>query len=334
MRCVIVDCALYTHGVRRHRLDDLFAAAQEAERDDGFVWVGLVDPSADEFDALAEGFALPELAIEDAIRAHQRPKLERYPDLTFAIVKPVRYVDHAEVVDVGELAVFVGPRFVVVVRHGDSQVPARARRSLEADPDTMALGPWAVLHRLLDLTVDEYLEVTRSVDVDLDEIEDQVFGSTPGEDHAERIYRLKSEVQQFRRAVVPLVGPLHRLAAGQVPGVPEEMAPYFRDVEDHALRVADSIETADALLSGVLAADLAQVTVAQSRVSVQQNADMRKISAWAAIGLVPTAIAGVYGMNVRNLPAADTGFGFWVVLAVIVGSCVLLHRAFRRNRWL
>jgi magnesium transporter len=334
MRRVIVDCALYTHGVRQHRLDDVFAAAREAERENGFVWIGLVDPSADEFDALIEGFSLPELAIEDAIRAHQRPKLERYPDLTFAIIKPVRYVDHAEVVDVSELAVFVGPRFVVVVRHGDSTVPARARRALEGDAETMALGPWAVLHRLLDLTVDEYLDVARDVDVDLDEIEDQVFGSPPGQDHAERIYRLKSEVQQFRRAVVPLVGPLHRLASGHVPGVPEEMQQFFRDVEDHALRVADSIEAADTLLTGVLAADLAQVTVEQSRVSVQQNSDMRKISAWAAIGLVPTAIAGIYGMNVRNLPAAETSFGFWVVLVVIGAACVLLYRAFRRNRWL
>ncbi|QHT57417.1 magnesium and cobalt transport protein CorA [Cellulomonas sp. H30R-01] len=331
---MIVDCALYTRGVRQHRLDDVFAAAQEAEHEDGFVWIGLVDPSADEFDALAEGFSLPELAIEDAIRAHQRPKLERYGDLTFAIVKPVRYVDHAEVVDVSELAVFVGHRFVVVVRHGDSRIPSRARQTLEGDAETMALGPWAVLHRLLDLTVDQYLEVARAVDVDLDEIEDQVFGSVPGEDHAERIYRLKSEVQQFRRAVVPLVGPVHRLASGQVPGIPGDLQEYFRDVEDHTLRVADSIEAADTLLTGVLQADLAQVTVAQSRVSVQQNADMRKISAWAAIGLVPTAIAGIYGMNVRNLPIADTAFGFWAVLVVIAGSCVLLHRAFRRNRWL
>ncbi|MGY4644527.1 magnesium and cobalt transport protein CorA [Cellulomonas sp. URHB0016] len=331
---MIVDCALYTGGVRRHRLDDLFVAVREAEKDDGFVWVGLHEPTADEFDALAAGFALPALAIDDAVRAHQRPKLERYGDVTFVVIKPVRYVDHVEVVEVGEIAVFLGERFVIVVRHGDSTVPARTRAGLEAEPEVLVHGPAAVLHRMLDLTVDDYLEVTVAVDTDIDEIEDQVFGDEPGRDHAERIYKLKREVMMFRRAVVPLVGPLARLVNDDIPWVHPVMRPHFRDVEDHALRAAEHIEGQDALLTTVMQADIAQVSVAQTRVGVRQNEDMRRISAWAAIGLVPTAVAGVYGMNVDHLPVAHTAYGFWVVLGAISLMCAGLWRAFRHNGWL
>ena len=210
-----MDCALYSAGRRRHRIDDLRTALREAEKEDGFVWIGLVEPTADEFDPLAEGFELPELAIEDAIRAHQRPKLERYGGVTFAVVKPVHYVDHVEVVEVSELAIFLGDRFVIVVRHGDTTIPALVRTALEADPEMLLHGPPAVLHGILDKAVDQYLDVTAAIDEDLDEIEDQVFGDDPGSDHAERIYKLKREVQQFRRAVVPLVAAAHPARRGR-----------------------------------------------------------------------------------------------------------------------
>ena len=245
---VIVDCALYAGGRRLHRLDDLQVAMREAEKKDGFVWIGLHDPTAEEFDALAVGFELPALAIEDAVASHQRPKLERYGDLTFAVVKPVFYVDHVEVVEVSELAIFVGERFVIVVRHGITAIPAQVRESLEADPEMLQHGPSAVLHAILDRSVDQYLEVTAAIDVDLDEIEDQVFGDDPSSDHAERIYKLKREVQQFRRAVVPLVGPLTRLAEDDVPNVPADARPYFRDVQDHALHAAELVEAIEKAL--------------------------------------------------------------------------------------
>jgi len=331
---VIVDCALYSAGRRRHRIDDVRLALREAEKEDGFVWIGLNAPTAEEFDLLAEGFDLPELAIEDAILSHQRPKLEKYGGVTFAVVKPVHYVDHVEVVEVSELSIFLGERFVIVVRHGDTTIPALVRSALEADPEMLQHGPPAVLHGILDRTVDQYLDVTAAIDEDLDEIEDQVFGDDPGSDHAERIYKLKRELQQFRRAVVPLVQPLTRLAEEDVTCIPAYSRPYFRDVQDHALRAAELIEAADALLTGVMQADLAQVTVEQNRVTVQQNSDMRKISAWAAIALVPTAITGLYGMNFDNIPALHTRFGFWVVLAGIGVVCLALYRAFRRNLWL
>jgi len=330
---VIVDCGVYSDGRRRPGSSDVVQALAEATAENGFVWIGLSQPTAEEFAALQGQFRLPQLAVDDAVRAHQRPKLERYDGVTFAVVKPARYVDRDEVVEFGELAMFLGRDFIITVRHGDTEIPARVRHDLEADRDVLAHGPAAVLYRALDLVVDDYLAVVEAIGVDIDEIEEQVFGGVAGE-HAERIYKLKREVLEFRRAVVPLVNPLQRLVGGEVPGVAADAQPYFRDVHDHVLRAADAIEGYDNLLSNVLQADLAQVTVEQNRVAVRQNEDMRKISAWAAIALVPTAIAGIYGMNFDYMPELGLRYGYFVVLAVIAGACVGLHALFRRNHWL
>ena len=330
---MIVDCALYTAGRGRHGVEDVAGALREAQLSGGFVWIGLFEPTAAEFADLATRFALPTLAVDDAVKAHQRPKLERYGDLTFAVVKPARYVDHEEVVEVSELAIFLGEHFVITVRHGISDVPALVRTEIETDAALLAHGPAGVLYRALDRAVDGYLEVVEAIGVDIDEIEEQVFGGQRGE-HAERIYKLKREVLEFRRAVVPLTMPLQRLAGGEVPWVGTAAQPYFRDVHDHVLRAADAIEGYDDLLTNVLAAELAQVTVEQSRVSVRQNEDMRKISAWAAIALVPTAIAGVYGMNFDYMPELRWQYGYFGVLAVIAAVCIGLHALFRRNDWL
>jgi magnesium transporter len=330
---VIVDCAVYAGGRRRPGTGDLTAARTAAAAEGGFVWIGLSQPTGAEFADLAARFDLPQLAVDDAVKAHQRPKLERYGDLTFAVVKPGRYVDHDEVVDLSELAVFLGRDFVITVRHGDTEVPARARQDLDGDPALLVHGATSVLHRVLDLVVDDYLDVVDAIEVDVDEIEAQVFSGVAGE-HAQRIYKLKREVLDFRRAVLPLVHPLQRLVAGEVPWMGPEALPYFRDVHDHLLRAADAIERYDNLLSNVLQADLAQVTVEQNRVAVRQNEDMRKISAWAAIALVPTAVAGIYGMNFDHMPELHWQYGYFVVLAVIAGACLGLHALFRRNHWL
>ncbi len=324
---------MYAEGRRRPGYADVASARAAATADGGFVWIGLSQPTAAEFAELATRFALPQLAVDDAVKAHQRPKLERYGDLTFAVVKPARYVDHDEVVELSELAIFLGRDFVITVRHGTTEAPARARQGLEDDPELLAHGPASVLHRVLDLVVVDYLDVVDAIEVDVDEIEAQVFSGVAGE-HAERIYKLKREVLDFRRAVVPLVHPLQRLVAGEVPGLGPETLPYFRDVLDHLLRAADAVEGYDNLLSNVLQADLAQVTVEQNRVAVRQNEDMRKISAWAAIALVPTAIAGIYGMNFDYMPELHARYGYFVVLAVIAAACIGLHALFRRNHWL
>jgi magnesium transporter len=330
----VADCAVYDGGKRRGgRLS--VPEARQATRTvrDGFVWLGLVEPTADAIAAVAAEFGLPALAVEDAVKAHQRPKLERYGDVLFVVVKPVRYIDHDEIVDVDEVAVFLGETFVVTVRHGDNDVVSRVRTELDDDSPLLDLGPSAVLYRLLDIVVDGYGEVAGEIDVDVSDIEVQVFGGDPG-DHSERVYKLKREVLQFRSAVLPLAPAVEDLAAGTVAGVNPKTADYFRDVHDHVLRIGDRIEGYDDLLTGVLQADLARVAVRQNQAAARQNEDVRKISAWAAIALVPTAIAGIYGMNFDNMPELHTRYGYFVVLFVIALACVGLYVQFRRNDWL
>jgi magnesium transporter len=306
----------------------------------GVMWVHLTDPPASSVVAIGGQLRLPELAVEDAVHAHQRPKLEQYGDLTFAVLKPVVYRRDGDGPRAGEIAVFLGDRFLVTVQHGDTAVPAEARRRLFEGRGSATTTPAEVLHRLADVIVDGYEAALEALNDDIDAVEEKVFGRDDG-DHAERVYELKQHTAELRRAVAPLTAPLHRLASGAVPGVDEALAPYFRDVHDHALRAADGVEAADRLLSDVLQADLSRVSVRQNElalkqneVAARQNEDMRKISAWAAIGLVPTAIAGVYGMNFDNMPELHWRYGYFVVLGVIVSACVVLYTLFRRNGWL
>ncbi len=328
------DCGLYTGGRRvpgRVPLDRAGAAARATE---GYVWTGLREPSAADIAEVATEFRLPALAVDDAVNAHQRPKLEVYDDVVFVVLKPVRYVDHVEVVDVTEIAMFLRPHAVVSVRHGEGGVLRQVRAELDAGvPPDQDFGAAGVLYRTADRVVDAYEVALQHIDLDVDDIERLVFGGGD-DDHSERIYKLKQEVAEFRRAMLPLQRPLERLAAGEVPHVPAAAEPYFRDVQDHLLRAVDAIEVIDRQLTDVLQANTARVTMGQSRVALRQNEDMRKISAWAAIALVPTAVAGIYGMNFEHMPELGTRYGYFVVLAVIVGACVGLYRAFRRNRWL
>jgi len=334
---VIADCGVYEHGRRtsaRVPLEQVGGAVQELSDPDGYVWVGLHEPAAPELERVAQAFALPPLAVEDALKAHQRPKLEVYGEVLFVVLKPVRYVDHEEMVDVAEVALFVGPGFVVTVRHGSNTLLRDVRTELDgARTAPVVAGPAGVLYRAADLVVDGYGEVIAAIDIDVAEIEEQVFGPVEG-DHAERIYKLKREVVQFRRALTPLEDPLRRLSQGLVPDIPKAAEPFFRDVHDHLLRAADGLDAQDRLLTDVLQANVARVSSRQSAVAVRQNEDMRKISAWAAIALVPTAVAGVYGMNFDYMPELRWRYGYFAVLAVIVTACLALRRLFKRNGWL
>ena len=327
------DCAVYEHGRRRPGRVPLEQAGEAAAATDGYVWIGLQQPTAAEVQFVAAEFGLPALAVEDAVKAHQRPKLEVYDDVVFVVLKPVGYVDSEEVIKVSEIAVFLGRNFVVTVRHGSSCILRDVRRRLDRGHDLAASGPMTVLHQAADHVVDEYERAIASIDDDVAEIEAQVFSTDPG-DHAERIYKLKREVLEFRRAVAPLAAPLERLAAGTVPDVPADLRQHFRDVHDHLLRAADAIEGQDRLLTDVLQANVARVGVQQSAVAVRQNEDMRKISAWAAIALVPTAVAGIYGMNFDHMPELKWEYGYFLVLGVIATACLSLHRLFKRNGWL
>ncbi|MEU6092354.1 magnesium/cobalt transporter CorA [Streptomyces sp. NPDC047085] len=331
---MIVDCAVYRDGHRTERPQDLSDALDAARAAGGFVWIGLHEPSVREFDLVTEEFALHPLAVEDALKAHQRPKLEVYDDSLFMVLKPVVYEPESDTVSAGEVMVFVGDSFVVTVRHGESSSLAAIRHRLEGDPEMLAKGPTAVLYAISDATVDHYLDVATELQTDLEELEAEVFEPEHGGAHhtASRIYTFKRQILEFRRATVPLAVPLTRLAGtgtlgGGVPFVHEKARPFFRDVNDHLSRVNESVEGLDRLVSDILSAHLAQM-------SVRQNDDMRKISAFAAMAAVPTLIAGVYGMNFDHMPELHWLWGYPVVILLMAALEVLLYRTFKRRGWL
>ena len=321
---MIVDRAVYDDG---HRLPD----AQPHEPVDPatphrFVWIGLHEPTMDELSTVAHEFHLHPLAVEDAVNAHQRPKLERYGESWFMVLKTVEYSGHDEVVTLGEVMLFVGARFVISVRHGNAGNMGDVRRELEARPARLACGPWEVLHALADKVVDEYAAVLQRVEEDIGAIQVQVF-SEPRAAHAARIFRLKREVLEFRQAVMPLAEPLEQLGLADDSPVDHDIRAYFRDVHDHLRRVSDRLTVIDDLLTSALTVNVAQV-------GMRQNEDMRKISSWVAIVAVPTMVAGLYGMNFDHMPELRWRYGYPLVLAATAVLCILLYRNFKRRGWL
>ena len=335
IRSVIVDCAIYHEGRRTEGPDDLSDALAAARAEgDSFLWIGLHEPTEREFDLVTEEFGLHPLAVEDALKAHQRPKLEVYDDSLFMVLKPVVYDPESDTVSTGEVMVFVGDSFLVTVRHGEGSPLAAVRHHLEADPEKLRHGPTTVLYAIADATVDHYLEVATELGTDLEELEAEVFSPTLGGsgNTAARIYTFKRQVLEFRRATVPLAVPLTRLAGTgpygiAVPFVNEKAQPFFRDVNDHLMRVNESVESLDRLVSDILSAHLAQM-------SVRQNDDMRKISAFAAMAAVPTLIAGIYGMNFDHMPELHWLWGYPAVLLLMVALEIVLYRLFKRRGWL
>lgn len=323
---MIVDFALYREGRRSDRELTLAEAYAEAAGGDRFVWVGLHNPSAEEFDDVARWFELHELAVEDAIKAHQRAKLEVYGDSLFIVLKPANYDDDTEQVELGEIMLFVGANFIVTVRHGDLRPLGPVRDRLEANTDLLAAGPVAVLYAVLDQVVDDYLPIAVDLDRDVQQVEEEVF-SADGGNPTERIYRLKRQVLEFHQATAGLIEPLDQLVRDRVPLDTTALAEYLRDVGDHARRVDQQVDAHRDLLTSVLQANLAQV-------GIRQNEDARRISAWVAIAAVPTLIAGIYGMNFANMPELDWRWGYPAALVAMVVIGVALHRGFRRNGWL
>ncbi|WP_369201768.1 magnesium and cobalt transport protein CorA [Streptomyces sp. PU-14G] len=342
MSSAVVDCAAYLDGRRetetRSPADALCRVrSAEGQSRDGFVWIGLHEPTEEEFSGIAQEYGLHPLAVEDAVHAHQRPKLERYDESLFTVFKTIHYVEHAEltatseVVETGEVMCFTGRDYIITVRHGGQGSLRALRHRLEDDPELLSKGPSAVLHAIADQTVDGYLAVADAVQDDIDEVEIEVFsdrtgGGKRGGD-ASRIYQLKREVLEFKRAVSPLMRPMQTLSERPVRLVDPDIQKYFRDVADHLTRVNEQVLGFDDLLNSILQANLAQATVAQ-------NEDMRKITAWAAIFAVPTMIAGIYGMNFTYMPELHWKFGYPVVLLLIVAICYGMHRGFKRNGWL
>jgi magnesium transporter len=323
---VIVDSGLYQDGCRVEGRLALEEVPEACLRPDSFVWLGLYEPTTDEFDSVRTAFGLHELAVEDAVKAHQRPKLEVFDDSLFVVLKTARYIDAAETVDFGEIQVFIGEHFVVVVRHGEATALTSVRRNVEARPDLLRCGPGAVLHAIVDHVVDEYGPVVIGVERDIREVELEVFADE-GENPVERIYKLKREVLEMRQAVLPLAEALEALHHRKFELIHEDIREYFRDVHDHTLKVIGQIDTFSDLLTSILSANLTWV-------SVRQNEDMRKISAWVAIAAVPTMLAGIYGMNFQHMPELGWEVGYPLILGTMALACGLLYRFFRRSGWL
>ncbi len=322
----IVDCAVYENGHRKDGKLDLQEAYEHCQRDSAsWVWIGLHHPTEDEFRSVREEFSLHPLAVEDALEAHQRPKLEEYGDSLFLVLKPARYIDETEEVEFGEILIFMGDGFLITVRHGETTELHDVRQEIEKDEERMKHGPAVVLHAIMDRIVDDYSPVVAGVEDDIEEVEQDVF-STERTNPSKRIYHLKREVLQLHRATSPLVDPLERLSNDDHPYIPKKIQAYFRDVHDHALRVDEQVENFREMLNGVLSSNLTQVTV-------QQNEDMRKISAWVAIEgvlrLVATAAVEVTGSTMlvdrRNYSTTKPKWiVFWVISSRLpVGSRML-----------
>jgi magnesium transporter len=323
---MIVDCAVYEDGRRLDGSVPVHQAMEACRRAGAFTWIGLYEPTEDEFDSIRREFELHELAVEDAIHAHQRPKLEVYGDMVFIVLKTARYVDPEEIVRLGEILIFLGHDYIITVRHGEASELKEVRQRLEQDPELLSHGPGAVLHAIVDKVVDDYIPALEGLGEDIDEIENQVFSGDRA-NPAERIYKLKREVLEFNHAAGPLVDPVDRLAKGHYEVIHPEVRTYFRDVNDHLLRAHEQLENYRDLLTSILSANLAQVTV-------RQNEDVRRISAIVAILAVPTMIAGIYGMNFEHMPELEWVFGYPLVIAVMAAICFSLYRYFKRVGWL
>ncbi|HZO39907.1 MAG TPA: magnesium/cobalt transporter CorA [Methylomirabilota bacterium] len=322
----LVNSVAYADGLRVG--DVAIADISEVLKEPGrFVWVGLHEPDDEMLAEIQQEFSLHDLAVEDAARAHQRPKLERYGDSIFVVLRTAHTDASTGGIDFGETHLFVGANYVVSVRHGGTLPFAEVVARCEANPDLMVKGPVFVLYSIMDFIVDQYFPLVDTYEDKLAELEDNVFQQTLPRETTERIYQLKRDLIEVKRAIAPLVDVCNRLVRGDVPLVPEDSRVYFRDVYDHVIRINEMVDTLRELLSAALEANL-------SLVSVSQNEAMKRLAGWAAIVAVPTMIAGVYGMNFKFMPELDWYLGYPVALTVMVGACAFLYYKFKRSGWL
>ncbi|MCI3933817.1 magnesium and cobalt transport protein CorA [Streptomyces sp. AN091965] len=337
----VVEAALYRDGVRVSSPTTLAETYRELRaRPDGMAWIGLARPTEAELLSLAAEFDLHELAVEDAMEAHQRPKLERYGDTLFVVLRAARYLDAPEEVDFGELHVFVGPDFLITVRHGAAPDLSAVRHRMEDDPELLRLGPEAVLYAILDAVVDGYAPVVAGVQNDIDEIETEVFSGAP--EVSRRIYELAREMVEFQRATRPLVGMLHALMAGFAKyGTDEELQRYLRDVADHVTHTSERVDGFRQALADILTVNATLVTQQQNaemralaEAGFEQNEEIKKISSWAAILFAPTLVGTIYGMNFDTMPELSWTFGYPFAIGLMGVVCVSLYFIFKRRDWL
>jgi magnesium transporter len=333
---MIVDNAIYVDGRRVAEPSSLQETYEACRQRRGLAWIGLHEPPQEEFSSVAEEFGLHPLAVEDAVKAHHRPKFERYDGTLFVVLRPARYFDETETVEFGEVHVFVGEDFVVTVRHGEASGLGRVRDRLEDDPELLRMGPEAILYAVTDRVVDDYGPVVAGLENDIDEIETEVFSGNAGV--SRRIYELSREVIQFQRATEPLPGILGDL----IGGVEEpELQRYLRDVQDHALRATEQVAGFREMLQNILSVNLTLVGLSQNeevkaltQASIAQNNEVKKISAWAAILFAPTLVGTVYGMNFEHMPELHWTLGYPFALALMLLVSVSLYLVFKRRGWL
>ncbi|MEU9911004.1 magnesium and cobalt transport protein CorA [Streptomyces sp. NPDC051001] len=337
----VVQAALYRDGVRVSSPATLADTFRELrEQPSGMAWIGLARPTEAELLSLAAEFDLHPLSVEDAMEAHQRPKLERYGDTLFVVLRAARYLDASEEVDFGELHVFLGPDFVITVRHGAAPDLSAVRRRMEATPELLKLGPEAVLYAILDAVVDGYLPVVSGVQNDVDEIETEVFRGDP--EVSRRIYELSREMVEFQRATRPLVGMLHGLMAGfSKYETDDELQRYLRDVADHVTHTSERVDGFRLALTEILTVNATLVTQQQNaemralaEAGFEQNEEIKKISSWAAILFAPTLVGTIYGMNFDHMPELSWGFGYPFAVGLMGVVCVSLYVIFKRRDWL
>jgi magnesium transporter len=335
-----VDNAVYVDGRRTAdpaNLDETFEVMRQRS---GMAWIGMYRADPAEIHSVSEEFGLHELAVEDALRGHQRAKLERYGDTLFVVLRPARYLDADEVVEFGEVHVFVGSDFVVTVRQAEAPDLSRVRRRMEGDPQLLSLGPQAVFYGILDEIVDQYAPVVAGLENDIDEIEDEIF--TGHADVSRRIYELSREVIEFQRAVQPLVGMLDALQRGaQKYGLVEELQQRLRDVQDHVIRISERADSFRVLLHNALTVQATVVGQRQndemrrlSESSLAQSEEVKRISSWAAILFAPTLVGTVYGMNFETMPELGWQLGYPFALALMLIMGVGLYVVFKWRKWL
>lgn len=322
---MIVNCAAYTSG-RRHDVE-IKEIGAELQRDDRFVWIGLHEPDEDVLRQVQQALGLHDLAIEDAHAAHQRPKLERYGDSLFVVLRTAQVKPESTRIEFGESHLFVGRNYFVSVRHGASLSYAEVRGRCEATPELLAKGPGFVLHAIMDFIVDQYFPIVDLLEDDLEKLEETIFGEAMTRETSKRIYELKRDLLEVKRAVSPLVDMCTRLMRVDFAVIPDDTRPYFRDVYDHVIRINEMVDTLRELTTTAFEANLALTAVGQ-------NEAMRRLTAWAAIIAVPTMAGGIYGMNFKFMPELEWVYGYPVVMGLTVGVCLFLYYRFKRSDWL
>ncbi len=322
----IINCAAYSQGRRKADVDLNDVHEVLKENNSQFVWIGLHEPSEEILEQVQREFNLHDLAVEDAHKAHQRPKVEMYGDSIFVVLRTAQ-VNREHHIEFGETHFFVGANYIVSVRHGSSVSYADVRSRCESSPQMLSKGQGFALYSVMDFIVDNYYPVVHEMEMDLETIEDKIFKEKPSRETTEQIYQLKRELLEVKRAVSPLVDVCNRLMRFDIKWISEETRPYFRDVYDHVVRINEMVENTRELLNTALEANFSLISISQNDVS-------KKFAGWAAIIAVPTMVAGFYGMNFKFIPETESPYGFYAVLLLTVGLCILLYYLFRRSGWL